>query len=161
MKKYKIKAKIYKKHKSRYIKISKNQFRIKESLYIDGSNEKNGGDKRKGGNFSHIKYNDITKLPFQDNSVDIIYNSHVFEYFDRDEVVDVLAKWKKVLKPGGVLRLAVPDFGACARLYVNEGVPLSKYVGMFYGKWKMTETETIYHKTIYDFESLKKLLEDN
>ena len=25
----------------------------------------------------------------------------------------------------------------------------------------MTETETIYHKTIYDFDSLKKLLEDN
>ena len=40
MKEYKIKAKIYKKHKSRYIKISKNQFRIMESLYIDGSNEK-------------------------------------------------------------------------------------------------------------------------
>jgi len=44
---------------------------------------------------------------------------------------------------------------------VNEDVPLSKYVGMFYGKWKMTDTETIYHKTVYDFDSLKKLLEDN
>ena len=40
MKEYKIKAKIYKKHTARYIKISKNQFRIMESLYIDGSYEK-------------------------------------------------------------------------------------------------------------------------
>ena len=37
---YKIKAKIYKKHDTRYIKISKNQLRILESLYLDGSKEK-------------------------------------------------------------------------------------------------------------------------
>jgi len=37
---YKIKAKIYKKHEARYIKISKNQLRILESLYVDGSKEK-------------------------------------------------------------------------------------------------------------------------
>ena len=37
---YKIKAKIYKKHDARYIKISKNQLRILESLYLDGSKEK-------------------------------------------------------------------------------------------------------------------------
>ena len=34
---YKIKSKIYKKHKSRYIKIKHNQLRIFESLFIDGS----------------------------------------------------------------------------------------------------------------------------
>ena len=114
-----------------------------------------------GSDYPHIHSHDIVNLPFEDNTVDLIYTSHTFEYFDRDEAIDVLAKWKRVLKPGGVLRLAVPDFGACAKLYVNEGVPLSKYVGMFYGKWKMTDTETIYHKTVYDFDSLKKILEDN
>ena len=43
-------------------------------IHIDGSNEENGGDKRKGGDFSHIKYYDITKLPFKDNSVLISLN---------------------------------------------------------------------------------------
>tara|TARA_X000000950_G_C13900314_1_gene654617 strand:- start:2727 stop:3476 length:750 start_codon:yes stop_codon:yes gene_type:complete len=37
---YKIKAKIFKKYDTRYIKISKNQLRILESLYLDGSKEK-------------------------------------------------------------------------------------------------------------------------
>jgi hypothetical protein len=37
---YKLKSKIYKKYDARYIKISKNQMRILESLYVDGSNDK-------------------------------------------------------------------------------------------------------------------------
>ncbi len=128
-------------------------------IHIDGSNIKDGGDGRTGGDFSHIKYHDITKLPFEDNSVDIIYNSHVFEYFDRDECKEVLKEWYRVLKPGGCLRMAVPDFENCAKIYVNNGVPLSFFVGMLYGKWKMNNRNTIYHKTVYDFSSLKKVLE--
>ena len=37
---YKLKSKIYKKYDARYIKISKNQMRILESLYVDGSHYK-------------------------------------------------------------------------------------------------------------------------
>ena len=54
-----------------------------------------------GSNYPHIHSHDIVNLPFEENTVDLIYLSHVFEYFDRDEAVDVLSKWKKVLKPGG------------------------------------------------------------
>ena len=50
----------------------------------------------------HIKSHDIINLPYNENSVDLIYASHVFEYFDRSEAVEVLEKWKKVLKPGGI-----------------------------------------------------------
>ena len=112
-----------------------------------------------GSTHPHVEHHNIVNLDFNDNEVDLIYSSHVLEYFDRDEVKEVLAEWKRVLKPGGTLRLAVPDFEACAKLYVNNEVPLSTYVGMFYGKWKMTKDETIYHKTIYDFVSLKEVLE--
>ena len=135
----------------------------KEWVHIDGSH------------YPHIKYHNITKLngqfrraSFEDDSVDLIYTSHTLEYFDRDKVIDVLREWRRVLRPDGVLRLAVPDFEACAKLYVNNDEPLSSFVGMFYGKWKMNGKpngrygkKTIYHKTIYDFPSLKKVLEDN
>ena len=120
-----------------------------------------------GSRYSHVKSHDIINLPFNENSVDLIYASHVFEYFDRDEAVEVLKKWKKVLKPGGILRLAVPDFEACAKLYVTKKEPLSKFVGMFYGKWNInvnsneSENNFVYHKTIYDFDSLEKVLNDN
>ena len=131
-----------------------------------------------GSRYPHVKNHDIVNLPFDENSVDLIYASHVFEYFDRDEAIDVLEKWKKVLKPGGILRLAVPDFEACAKLYVAKKEPLSKFVGMFYGKWNInvnqlnseveslhsndkSENNIVYHKTIYDFDSLEKVLNDN
>src|SRR5258708_2899027 len=53
------------------------------------------------------------------NSVELIYASHVLEHFGRNEVDYVLREWHRVLQPGGVLRLAVPDFDACARLYAE------------------------------------------
>lgn len=121
----------------------------KDWIHIDGSN------------YEHIHSHDIENLPFEENTVDIIYASHVFEYFDREECVNVLQKWKNVLKPGGILRLAVPNFEEYTRLYVNGKITLDQCLGPLYGKWKMTETETIYHKTTYDFTSLKQILENN
>ena len=128
-----------------------------------GCGEKNFGDDWihiDGSNYEHIKYHNITKFDFEDNTVDIIYTSHVFEYFDRDECKDVLKEWRRVLKPNGILRLAVPDFEVCSRLYNNKIYDLDRFVSMFYGKWKINNELTVYHKTIYDFNSLKKVLEN-
>ena len=110
-----------------------------------------------GGDYPHISSHDIVNLPFEDNSVDLIYASHVFEYFDRQEGLDVLNKWYSKLKKGGILRIAVPDFGAMAKLYVTQNVPLDKFLGPIFGKMQMGE-QTIYHKTTYDFKSLSSLL---
>tara|TARA_B110001469_G_C9648399_1_gene329359 strand:- start:7170 stop:7712 length:543 start_codon:yes stop_codon:yes gene_type:complete len=121
----------------------------KEWIHIDGSN------------YSHIHSNDIINIPFKKNSVDIIYASHVFEYFDREEADKVLQKWKTCLKPNGILRIAVPNFEMYARLYFKGKITLDQCVGPLYGKWKMTDNNIIYHKTTYDFESLNNKLEIN
>lgn len=112
-----------------------------------------------GGDYPHLKYNDITKLTFDSESVDLIYSSHVLEYFDRQEVMDVLHEWRRVLKPGGVLRIAVPDFEAMSNLYVQKKISLNQILGPLYGKMKMSDY-TIYHKTTYDFQSLKLICEE-
>ena len=112
-----------------------------------------------GGDYPHLKSKDIINLPYDDNSVDVIYASHVIEYFDRDEIKEVLLKWYQKLRPGGILRIAVPDFYAMVELYFENDVDLSKLLGPLYGKMKMGDT-TIYHKTTYDYVSLKRLLED-
>lgn len=119
----------------------------KDWIHIDGSNH------------PHIKSHDIKNLPYNENTVDMIYASHVLEYFDREEVLKVLAEWRRVLKKGGLLRLAVPDFGAMAKLYISGHYNLETFLGPLYGKWKMTEYTTIYHKTTYDFASLSTVLE--
>jgi len=113
-----------------------------------------------GADFPHIKYHNIKILyPFEDNSVDLIYASHVIEYFDREEIISILTEWKRVLKPGGILRLAVPNFYMMASLYIQRSYPLESFLGPIYGKMKMND-EMIYHKTVYDSASLAKILFD-
>lgn len=113
--------------------------------------------------YPHIDYrHDVRTLPmFGDNSVSVIYASHVLEYFDRIEVREVLKEWYRVFKPTGVLRLAVPDFEALIEVYQEYG-NLNLVHGPLYGRWEMTGTNTIiYHKTVYDFASLKRMLEES
>ncbi len=51
--------------------------------------------------------NAITNLPFKDNTLDFLCNSHIIEdYFDW---APLLKEWVRVLKPGGRLVICVPD----------------------------------------------------
>lgn len=52
-------------------------------------------------------YGDVVDLPFLDNSLDYIANSHVFEHTANP--VKALVEWYRVLKPGGIVYLVIPD----------------------------------------------------
>ena len=113
------------------------------------------------GDYDHLDYESVIDLnQFGDNTVDLIYASHVVEYFDRQQIPLVLGEWRRILKPGGTLRVAVPNFTEISRLYTEEGYSLDKFVGLLYGRMPMGE-ETIYHRTVYDFSSLKIVLESS
>lgn len=113
-----------------------------------------------GGDYSHLQYRNIQDLSqFADETVDLIYASHVIEYFDREDVVPLLTEWKRVLKKNGTLRLAVPDFGRIAFLYSQGEFGLDSFIGPLYGKMDMDGAK-IFHKTTYDYKSLKKVLAD-
>lgn len=107
----------------------------------------------------HVHYkHDVRDLPmFEDGSVELIYASHVLEYFDRDEVKIVLKEWKRVLCKGGTLRIAVPNFTTLVRVAESEGV--DKILGPLYGRMEING-KYIYHKTVYDFDSLEKVLRE-
>jgi predicted SAM-dependent methyltransferase len=114
--------------------------------------------------YPHIDYqSDISDLSmFSDNSVDLIYCCHTFEYFDRQDAQNkILLEWHRVLKKKGILRLAVPDFEALVKVYLQYG-DLNKIAGPLYGRMVIKTPngeKAIYHKTVYDFSSLKALLE--
>ena len=112
-----------------------------------------------GGDYDHLDSDDIFIKEYESNSADLIYSSHFIEYLDREEVIPLLERWKEVLKPNGVMRLAVPDFEVYANLYSSGEYPLDNFLGVLYGKMPMGD-ETIYHKTVYDFHSLKSLLKN-
>ena len=48
-------------------------------------------------------------IPFEDDSFDVVYHSHVLEHFDRRGGATLLMECARVLKSGGILRVAVPD----------------------------------------------------
>lgn len=48
-------------------------------------------------------------LPFEDNSVDFIYNEHFIEHLTLQEGLAAMADFYRVLKKGGVVRIATPD----------------------------------------------------
>lgn len=54
-------------------------------------------------------------LPFPDESIDFIYAEHVLEHFQYTEILIILEECKRVMKPGAVLKISVPD----ARIYLN------------------------------------------
>jgi predicted SAM-dependent methyltransferase len=119
-----------------------------------------------GGNYPHVTSHDITKLPFGDESTEIIYSSHVLEYFDREEVSKVLNEWRRVLISKGIIRIAVPDFESISNLYSQKKFPLSSFLGPLYGKMEIGKNGGergvgIYHKTAYDFQELSSLLVSN
>jgi predicted O-linked N-acetylglucosamine transferase (SPINDLY family)/predicted SAM-dependent methyltransferase len=59
--------------------------------------------------------NDLSR--FADNSLDVIYSSHVLEHLDyQDEIARTLKDWLRALKPGGLVQISVPDLAVLARL---------------------------------------------
>lgn len=94
---------------------------------------------------------------FDDNTIDLVYNSCLFEHFRRPDVPRVLAEWRRVLRPGGVLRLSVPDFDKLARLYVNENVSIWRIIGPICGR-QNEDWNT--HYAIYDYEYLNWVLSE-
>ena len=102
----------------------------------------------------------IDRLPmFGDETVELIYCCHAFEYFDRIQAPNVLREWRRVLRAGGILRLAVPDFAALAAVYRSSGA-LDDVLGPLYGRIAVQDPEgprVIYHRTVYDYRSLSDL----
>ena len=112
-----------------------------------------------GGDYDHINSKDILVNKYDKESVELIYASHFIEYFDREEIIPILRRWREVLKPNGILRVAVPNFEVYSKLYLDKKISLDDTLGPLYGKMKM-RNKTIYHKTTYDYSSVKKLLEE-
>lgn len=63
---------------------------------------------------------DLTKgIPFADNSFALVYHSHLLEHFPKTGSEFFIRECYRVLKPGGVLRIVVPDLEQIARIYLE------------------------------------------
>lgn len=58
-------------------------------------------------------------LPFPDASFDVVYHSNFLEHLDRPAGRRFLAECRRVLRPGGLTRVVVPDLEEKARAYLD------------------------------------------
>lgn len=85
------------------------------------------------------------------NSVDEIYCCHTLEHFGRWEYKEVLKRWFDILKPDGIMRLAVPNFKSICEYYTKTN-DLKSLMGLLYGGQDYDEN---FHYMTFDFELLK------
>ncbi len=113
-------------------------------------------------------------LPFADGSARLVYMAHVLEHFNfDDEALFILREIRRVLEPGGALRIVVPDLEKYFRAYVERddaffaarerhwGPParsslLSRF--LHYAGAGARPDQRDGHKFGYDFELLRELL---
>ena len=67
-----------------------------------------------------IAHNLLSGIPFEDNYFDVVYHSHVLEHFTKTDAKMFLMECSRVLKPGGIIRIAVPDLERIAREYIKD-----------------------------------------
>lgn len=66
-----------------------------------------------------VAHNLRSGIPFESGSVDLVYHSHVLEHFTKHEGDAFIGECFRILKPGGIIRIAVPDLEKIARNYLD------------------------------------------
>lgn len=107
-------------------------------------------------------------FPFDDGSVSVIYSEHFFEHLEYPgEVVHLLNESLRVLQPGGLFSVAVPDAKPLLNAYVDDDRETFR-IGreLWHPKWCDTHMHQVNyhfrqgkeHKYAYDFETLARIL---
>jgi predicted SAM-dependent methyltransferase len=120
---------------------------------------------------------DITRgLPFADASMRGVYSEHCFEHFSVATASGIFREIRRVLSPGGVFRIIVPDAEIYLRAYIGQlggdtthrfpfqeaesrdanWTPLHSVNRVFY----QDRESPFGHQTMYDYSMLKKLMEN-
>jgi predicted SAM-dependent methyltransferase len=101
-----------------------------------------------------LPWNLAEPLPFPPRSVDAIFHEHLLEHLTYAEGVELHRRCLELLRPGGVLRIGVPDAGAALQGYAmaphgDAGqwpTPMTRVASLTYDSG---------HRAIYDAETLE------
>jgi predicted SAM-dependent methyltransferase len=63
-------------------------------------------------------------LPFRTETIRAVFHEHVLEHFTKTDGLRLLRECHRVLEPGGILRVGVPDLHAFIQSYVAQGTGL-------------------------------------
>lgn len=118
----------------------------------------------------NILWQDASRgLKYADASVDRLYSSHFLEHVPYSKAIKILNECKRVLRPGGIFRLVVPDLLHHARGYVQETERLlakgetnrsvhDEFLEIVYGAY-LTRARS-HHHYMYDWPTLATILRE-
>ena len=67
-----------------------------------------------------IRHNLLKGIPFSDSSCEVVYHSHLLEHFTKDDAEGLILECYRVLRPGGVIRVVVPDLEDITKQYIKQ-----------------------------------------
>jgi predicted SAM-dependent methyltransferase len=98
-----------------------------------------------------LKEDTMWQMP--DDGVDEIRASHVLEHFPHGKTQEVISDWVSQLKPGGILKIAVPDFAVIVREYLGGALETAE--GYLMGG---QSDEHDYHRAIFNEGGLSRMM---
>ena len=114
--------------------------------------------------------NAVRRIPLANGSVEVIYSSHMLEHLSQSEAVGFLREALRVLQPGGIIRLALPDLAMAVDAYRRDGDADAFMDGLLVAapplsslkdRLRLLLSGYRHHQWMYDGNSLKALVERN
>jgi predicted SAM-dependent methyltransferase len=100
----------------------------------------------------------VRTLPFKAETVSEIYAAHLVEHFtEADLRTALLPAWHRMLKPGGILRVVVPDAEGMIQAFSRGNYPFENLRKVTFGGQDYPGN---YHYTMFSRESLRNLLRE-
>jgi SAM-dependent methyltransferase len=117
---------------------------------------------------ANIVYLDATQpFPFDDGTFDLVFSEHQIEHILEAAAIDMVQECFRVLRPGGLIRIATPDLAAIAGLHTEKVSPPARhYLEFMAARFIPDPTGSLAchvinhmfyahgHRFIYDFETL-------
>jgi SAM-dependent methyltransferase len=102
------------------------------------------------------------KLPYKDSSVDYVYTSHFLEHLALNDSQRLMSEVFRIMKPGGIVRVVIPDLAVGARKYLRaiEANPNDANAATEFLDWLQLARPGVRdtHLWMYDAPSLSAML---
>ena len=124
-------------------------------LHSFGIMDRHRFEQHRLGTFRDLKYLNLAKpFPFPNDTIQFIYSSHVLEHLHRSAAENCIRECWRVLAPGGIVRIAVPDLDQVISSY-NPAKPEVTLDALFELRSKSSKNRHWWH---YNEGSLTQLL---